>query len=105
MRRSRSGASPTSAGSTSTLSSLTRDYGAIRGWPVASDRRTVPDVHTESESRIERAVPYGQGKLLDIYRPGPAGAGPAPTVLLWHGVGRMSATCWRRSLSRRLATG
>jgi predicted esterase len=32
-------------------------------------------------------VPYGQGKLLDIYRPVPAGAGPAPTVLLWHGVG------------------
>jgi len=47
----------------------------------------VPDVHTESEARIERAVPYGQGKLLDIYRPEPAGVGPAPTVLLWHGVG------------------
>ena len=47
----------------------------------------MPDVHTESETRIERGVPYGQGKLLDIYRPAPAGGGPAPTVLLWHGVG------------------
>jgi predicted esterase len=47
----------------------------------------VPDVHTESETRIEREVPYGQGRLLDIYRKEPAGGGPAPTVLLWHGVG------------------
>ena len=44
-------------------------------------------MHAESEARIERGVPYGQGTLLDIYRPVPAGGGPAPTVLLWHGVG------------------
>jgi len=41
----------------------------------------------ESETRIDRGVPYGQGKRLDIYRQEPAGGGPAPTVLLWHGVG------------------
>src|SRR5215471_16209753 len=44
MRRSRSWASPTSAGSISTLSSLTRAYGATPGWPAASDRPAVrPD--------------------------------------------------------------
>jgi acetyl esterase/lipase len=39
--------------------------------------------------RIERAVPYGHGKVLDIYRPGwtEAATGPEPVVLLWHGVG------------------
>jgi len=31
-------------------------------------------------------VPYGHGKLLDIYRPD-SGGGPAATVLLWHGAG------------------
>jgi predicted esterase len=34
---------------------------------------------------IERGVDYGLGKLADIYRPGRAG--PAPLVLLWHGIG------------------
>jgi predicted esterase len=34
---------------------------------------------------IERGVDYGLGKLADIYRP--RRAGPAPLVLLWHGVG------------------
>lgn len=39
--------------------------------------------------RVERAVPYGHGKVLDIYLPGLAetGAGPKPVVLLWHGAG------------------
>lgn len=36
---------------------------------------------------VERAVPYGHGKLLDIYRPHPGDGGPTATVLLWHGVG------------------
>lgn len=35
--------------------------------------------------RVERGIPYGHGQFLDIYRPDDAG--PAPTVLLWHGVG------------------
>jgi predicted esterase len=34
---------------------------------------------------IERGVDYGLGKLADIYLP--RRAGPAPLVLLWHGVG------------------
>ena len=38
------------------------------------------------EILAEHGVPYGHGKLLDIYRP--PGAGPAPIVLLWHGVGQ-----------------
>jgi predicted esterase len=40
------------------------------------------------EVLFERGVPYGHGKLLDVYRP-PAGSGsrPAAVVLLWHGVG------------------
>ena len=38
------------------------------------------------EILTERGVPYGHGKLLDIYRP--PGAGPAPIILLWHGVGQ-----------------
>jgi len=51
----------------------------------------VRDVHgNQNGISVERGVPYGAGKLLDIYRPS-AGAGahggPAPTVLLWHGVG------------------
>lgn len=31
-------------------------------------------------------MPYGLGKLADIYRPAP-GIGPVPVVLLWHGIG------------------
>jgi predicted esterase len=37
---------------------------------------------------LERGVPFGDGKLLDVYRPGDRGRPPGPTVLLWHGVGR-----------------
>lgn len=55
-------------------------------WRAASGGRTVRDVHANAAVSVERGVPYGPGKLLDIYRPGPGG-GPAPTVLLWHGVG------------------
>jgi predicted esterase len=55
-------------------------------WRAASRERTVRDVHANRPVTVEHAVPYGQGKLLDIYRPDD-GAGPAPTVLLWHGVG------------------
>jgi predicted esterase len=40
-------------------------------------------VHEEIPA--ERGVPYGHGKLLDIYRP--PGGGAAPIVLLWHGIG------------------
>jgi predicted esterase len=38
---------------------------------------------------VERAVPYGLGKVMDVYRPEPAGVlvPAAPVVLLWHGVG------------------
>jgi len=36
---------------------------------------------------VERGVPFGDGKLLDIYRPANLGGRPGPTVLLWHGVG------------------
>jgi alpha-beta hydrolase superfamily lysophospholipase len=46
-------------------------------------------VSTNTDIQVEQGIPYGAGKLLDVYRPG-AGAGavrPAPTVLLWHGVG------------------
>lgn len=32
-------------------------------------------------------MPYGHGKVLDIYLPGSAAAGPKPVVLLWHGAG------------------
>lgn len=42
---------------------------------------------TNTDIRVDRGIPYGHGKLLDIYRPGAAGIRPAPTVLLWHGVG------------------
>lgn len=56
-------------------------------WRAASGGRTVRDVHAnQARISVQRGVPYGLGKLLDIYRPD-AGAGPAPTVLLWHGVG------------------
>jgi acetyl esterase/lipase len=39
--------------------------------------------------QVQRAVRYGHGKMLDIYRPrrSDASAGPQPVVLLWHGVG------------------
>lgn len=37
--------------------------------------------------RVERGIPYRHGKLLDVYRPAAGDARPAPTVLLWHGVG------------------
>jgi predicted esterase len=37
---------------------------------------------------LQRGVPFGDGKLLDVYRPGDDGRPPGPTVLLWHGVGR-----------------
>lgn len=32
-------------------------------------------------------MPYGHGKVLDLYRPRDASAKAAPVVLLWHGVG------------------
>jgi acetyl esterase/lipase len=44
-------------------------------------------------NRVERAVPYGLGQVMDVYRPGRPEPGPAPAaagasvVLLWHGVG------------------
>lgn len=44
-------------------------------------------VSTNTDIRVERGIPYGHGKLLDIYRSGTPGIGPVPTVLLWHGVG------------------
>jgi len=35
-----------------------------------------------------RGLVYGpSGKQLDVYRPAGASSGPAPTVLLWHGIG------------------
>ncbi|MFF7232790.1 alpha/beta hydrolase fold domain-containing protein [Streptomyces sioyaensis] len=35
-----------------------------------------------------RGLIYGpSGKQLDVYRPAGASSGPAPTVLLWHGIG------------------
>ncbi|MEU5546613.1 alpha/beta hydrolase [Streptomyces sioyaensis] len=35
-----------------------------------------------------RELIYGpSGKQLDVYRPAGASSGPAPTVLLWHGIG------------------
>lgn len=42
-------------------------------------------MNTNTDIRVERGIPYGEGKLCDIYRP--ARPQPAPTVLLWHGVG------------------
>ncbi|MEU4117225.1 alpha/beta hydrolase [Kitasatospora sp. NPDC028055] len=33
------------------------------------------------------AVPYADGRLLDVHRPTATGSGPAPVVLLWHGSG------------------
>lgn len=36
---------------------------------------------------VERGVPYGHGKLLDVYRPSRGDVPPSPAVLLWHGVG------------------
>jgi len=52
---------------------------------VASRQRRayVPGVNDEVSG--ERGIPYGHGKLLDMYRP--RAGGPAPVVLLWHGVG------------------
>jgi acetyl esterase/lipase len=47
-----------------------------------------PGVRGNDEVLLERGVPYGHGKLLDVYRPADsAGRGPVPVVLLWHGVG------------------
>jgi predicted esterase len=47
-----------------------------------------PGVRVNDEVLLERGVPYGHGKLLDVYRPPDSGGrGPAPVVLLWHGVG------------------
>jgi acetyl esterase/lipase len=39
--------------------------------------------------QVQLAVPYGHGKVLDIYLPRQveAPAGPVPVVLLWHGLG------------------
>ena len=56
-------------------------------WRAARGERTVRDVHANQAVSVEHGIPYGHGKLLDIYRPGDAGGGLAPTVLLWHGVG------------------
>jgi len=53
-------------------------------WRAASGRRTVRDVPTDATVSVELGVPYGPGKLLDIYRPD-SSPGPLPTVLLWHG--------------------
>lgn len=57
-------------------------------------RRTVARVRSAGDSSsfdvtVERAVPYGHGKVLDVYLPRriEASAGPEPVVLLWHGVG------------------
>lgn len=36
--------------------------------------------------RVTRGLDFGDGKLLDVYRPAGPG-GPGPTVLLWHGAG------------------
>ena len=55
-------------------------------WRASSGGRTVRDVHANRAVSVEHGVPYGLGKLLDIYRPDD-GSGPTPTVLLWHGVG------------------
>ncbi|MFE3502170.1 alpha/beta hydrolase [Kitasatospora sp. NPDC059146] len=33
------------------------------------------------------AVPYADGRLLDVHRPAATDSGPAPVVLLWHGSG------------------
>ena len=43
-------------------------------------------MHVNAAVSVERGVPYGPGKQLDIYRPD-SGGEPTPTVLLWHGVG------------------
>ena len=53
--------------------------------PAAS--RYFQGVSTNTDIRVERGIPYGHGKLLDIYRPARGEVHPAPTVLLWHGVG------------------
>ena len=34
-----------------------------------------------------QAVPYADGRLLDVHRPTTTAGGPAPVVLLWHGSG------------------
>jgi predicted esterase len=44
-------------------------------------------VNAITDISVEQGIPYGLGKLLDVYRPRRQDAGPAPTVLLWHGVG------------------
>jgi acetyl esterase/lipase len=46
---------------------------------------TAPTGSEAQEIFVERAVPYGHGKVLDIYTPPPAG--PSAVVLLWHGLG------------------
>ena len=43
------------------------------------------DVPTDATVSVELGVPYGPGKLLDIYWPD-SSPGPLPTVLLWHRV-------------------
>jgi predicted esterase len=50
-------------------------------------RGTFQGVSTNTDIRVERGIPYGHGKLLDIYRPPLDDIRPAPVVLLWHGVG------------------
>ena len=50
-------------------------------------RDTFQSVNAITGIGVERGIRYGHGKLLDVYRPRRDGAGPAPTVLLWHGVG------------------
>ena len=44
-------------------------------------------MHAFTDIGVEQGIPYGLGKLLDVYRPRWQDAVPTPTVLLWHGVG------------------
>jgi predicted esterase len=44
-------------------------------------------VDANTDALVERGVPFGSGKTLDVYRPADGGGRPGPTVLLWHGVG------------------
>lgn len=59
---------------------------AVLAWlPSVSGQRAGHNVYVASVVCIERGADYGQGKLIDIYRPS-ASAG-VPVVLLWHSAG------------------